>query len=125
MAIRRFPISDSGNVSFWHNGYTYFGEVEVRRTKVIVTIYNGYSIMFATFPYRKADLMQDEEFLISLDTLRLFFGPVEPSFMEDPVKRVLCRMALKRLSPRSQRILHDSYICTADLRFHVLNMLSR
>lgn len=125
MATRKFPISDSGFVSFWHNGYTYFGEVEVRRFQVIVTIFTGYSIMFASFPYRKAELMQNEFFLTSLDTLRLFYGPVEPSFMEDPVKRVLCNMALKRLSPRSQRILHDSYICTADLHSKVLNMLSR
>lgn len=125
MATRKFPISDSGFVSFWYNGYTYFGEVEVRRFQVIVTIFNGYSIMFATFTYRKADLMRNEDFLTSLDTLKLFYGQVEPSFMEDPVKRVLCNMALKRLSPRSQRILHDSYICTADLHSHVLNMLSR
>lgn len=115
MDSRKFPISDSGFVSFWHNSYAYFGEVEVRRSKVIVTIFNGYSILFASFPFRKSALMQDEYFLTSLDTLRLFLGPVEPSFLEDPVKRVLCRMALKRLSPRSQRILHDSYICAAKL----------
>lgn len=125
MATRKFPISSSGFVSFWHNGYTYFGEVEIRRFQVIVTIYNGYSIMFASFPFRKADLMQNEEFLYSLDTLKLFYGPVESSFMEFPVKCVLCRLALKRLSPRSQRILHDSYICTADLHSKVLNLPSR
>lgn len=123
MATIKFPSLESGLVSFWYNGYLYDGNVEVRRSEVVVSIYNGYSIMFATFHFRKSYLMADALFLSKLDSLKSDFD--DPALRELPLLRFLCFMAVRRLSHRSQRILQDSYFCAADIRAKVLNMLSR
>lgn len=104
-----FPISQSGKVNFWYCGTFMSAEIEVRRYHVIVTLYNGYSIMFATFRFRKSALLKDSYFLFFMEGL-IDFAQFEPSF-----QRLLCRMAVSRLSRRSQDILVDSYKCVSEL----------
>lgn len=100
MKKRRFPALTSDTVFFWYCSFLMSAYVEVRRYHVIVTLYNGYSIMYATFRFRKSDVLKDPSFIYDLDA---------------PVKRILCRMALRRLSARSVYILVDSYKCVSEL----------
>lgn len=98
-----FPVLTSGVVHFWFYGFLMSAYVEVRRFEVIVTLYNGYSIMFATFRFRKSALMRNDGFLFRFSTFE------DSSSYELPLKRILCRMAVSRLSSRSLDILVDSY----------------
>lgn len=107
MKKRVFPVVTPGVVHFYHRGFLISAEVEVRRFEVIVTLYNGYSIMFATFHFRKSVLLSDP-FFTSL-IAELWSDPLVTSPYESVLKRCLCRMALRRLSCRSLDILVDSY----------------
>lgn len=110
MLIRRFPKIQSGKVCFRFRDHLMTAFVEVRRVYVIVTLYNGYSIMFASCHFRKSALMRTEGFLFWL-------SPFEhSSSFELPLKRILCRMAVSRLSSRSLDILVDSYKCASEFR---------
>lgn len=113
MAIRKFPISESGSVHFLFCGYLMSAYVEVRRYNVIVTLYNGYSIMFATFRFRKSVVLKDSFFDLYVDEL-LSAGMDDIPLFEPAFKRILCRMALRRLSSRSLDILVDSYKCVSE-----------
>lgn len=110
MKKRVFPVFSSGVVHFWFYGFLMSAEVEVRRLEVIVTLYNGYSIMFASCHFRKSALMRTDGFLFFLSLFE-----VSSSF-ELPLKRFLCRMAVSRLSSRSLDILVDSYKCASEFR---------
>lgn len=79
-----------------------------------VTFYNGYSILYATFSFRKSDLLRDPSFISRLDSL-LHVGYDDDVLLDAPVKRILCRMALRKLSARSVSILVDSYKCASEL----------
>lgn len=114
MKKRRFPALSSGTVFFWYCSYLMSAYVEVRRYHVIVTLYNGYSIMYATFRFRKSDVLRDPFFIYDLDCL-LHVGLDDDALLDSPVKRILCRMALRRLSARSVYILVDSYKCVSEL----------
>lgn len=103
MKKRSFPVTTSGVVHFLFCGILMSAYVDVRRYNVIVTIYNGYSIMFATIHFRKSALMRDTGFLFSISP------SVDSLSFDLPLKRILCRMAVSRLSSRSQDILVDSY----------------
>lgn len=107
-----FPVITSSVVHFYHRGFFMSAEVEVRRFEVVVTLYNGYSIMFASFHFRKSALLRDP-FLISLIS-ELWSDPLVSSPYESVFKRCLCRMALCRLSVRSLNILVDSYKCVSE-----------
>lgn len=110
MSKRRFPALTSDTVFFWYCSFLMSAYVEVRRYHVIVTLYNGYSIMFASCHFRKSALMRTEGFLFWL-------SPFEhSSSFELPLKRILCRMAVSRLSSRSLDILVDSYKCASEFR---------
>lgn len=110
MKKRVFPVLTSGVVHFWFYGFIMSAEVEVRRLEVIVTLYNGYSIMFASCHFRKSALMRTEGFLFWLSPFE------DSSSFELPLKRILCRMAVSRLSSRSLDILVDSYKCASEFR---------
>lgn len=114
MKFRSFPIHESSLVLYWFRGHLISAYVEVRRYNVVVTLFNGYNIMFATFRFRKSDILHDPYFNGSIDEL-LFAGLDDFSLLEFPVKRILCRMALNRLSSRSLDILADSYKCVSEL----------
>ena len=114
MRLRIFPIHESDSVFCWFRGHLISSYVEVRRYNVIVTLYNGYNIMFATFRFRKSAIMHDLYFIGSIDEL-FSAGLDDFSLLEAPVKRILCRMALNRLSSRSLDILVDSYKCASEL----------
>lgn len=105
-----FPVTTSGVVHFLFCGFLMSAEIEVRRLEVIVTLYNGYSIMFASFHFRKSALMRNEGFLFRFSNFE------DSSSYELPLKRILCRMAVLRLSSRSQDILVDSYKCVSEFR---------
>ena len=107
MKKRVFPVLTSGVVRFRSCGFLMSADVEVRPLEVIVTIFNGYSIMFATFHFRKSRLLKDPFFIFSLGLIISEFEDV--SSHESLIKRTLCRMALLRLSTRSLDILKDSY----------------
>ena len=107
MKKRVFPVLTSGVVHFLSCGVLMSAEVEVRRFEVIVTLYNGYSIMFATFHFRKSRLLIDPFFVSSLGLIISEFEDV--SSHDSLIKRTLCRMALLSLSTRSLGILVDSY----------------
>lgn len=108
MKKRRFPALTSDTVFFWYCSYLMSAYVEVRHLEVIVTLYNGYSIMFASCHFRKSALMRNEDFLFWLSAFE------DSSSFELPLKRILCRMALRRLSARSLNILVDSYKCVSE-----------
>lgn len=114
MSRRRFPALSSDTVFFWYCSYLMFAYVEVRRYHVIVTLYNGYSIMYATLRFRKSDVLRDPFFTSSLDDL-VAAGLDDSVLLDAPLKRILCRMALRRLSARSVYILVDSYKCVSEL----------
>lgn len=114
MKKRRFPALSSDTVFFCYCSFLMSAYVEVRRYHVIVTLYNGYSIMYATFRFRKSDLLRDPSFIYDLDCL-LHAGLDDDALLDAPVKRILCRMALRRLSARSVYILVDSYKCVSEL----------
>ena len=108
MKKRFFPVLTSGVVHFLFCGVLMSAYVEVRRFEIIVTLYNGYSIMFASFHFRKSALMRDSGFLFSVSSF------VDSLSFDLPLKRILCRMAVCRLSSRSQDILVDSYKSVSD-----------
>lgn len=114
MKKRVFPVTTSGVVHFYFCGFFMSAEIEVRRFEVVVTLYNGYSIMFATFHFRKSELLKDPSFIYDLDCL-LHVGLDDDVLLDAPVKRILCRIALRRLSARSVYILVDSYKCVSEL----------
>ena len=107
MKKRVFPVKTSGVVHLPFCGFLISAQVEVRRFDVIVTIYNGYSIMFATFPYRKSAVLRDPFFSSHLD--EALSSAADISVYEPFFKRCLCLMALRRLSSSSLEILVDSY----------------
>ena len=108
MKKRVFPVITPCVVHFLFGGVLMSAEVEERRYEVIVTLYNGYSILFATFHFRKSALMRDTGFLF-----RFSYSEASSSF-GILLKRILCRMAVSRLSSRSQDILLDSYKCVSE-----------
>lgn len=110
MKKRFFPVTTSGVVHFLFCGFLMSAEIEVRRLEVIVTLYNGYSIMFASFHFRKSALMRNVGYLFSSSHFE------DSSSYDLPLKRILCRMAVLRLSSRSQDILVDSYKCVSEFR---------
>lgn len=119
-----FPITESDLVSFWNQGYLYSAHLEVRRSIVVVTIYNGFSVMFCSFRLRKSDILADEYYKGCVSELRMF-GFDDPALLVQPLSRVICNMAYFRLSPRSQRILLDSYICASEIRARLQKKSSR
>lgn len=105
MVIRKFPKIQSGKVLFRFRDHLMTAFVEVRRVYVIVTLYNGYSMMFVNFRFRKCDLLKEPSFLRDLYELQ----DLDLISLGDPVLRLLCRLALSHLSSRSLDILSDSY----------------
>ena len=112
MKKRVFPVTTSGVVHFYFCGFFMSAEIEVRRFEVVVTLYNGYSIMFATFHFRKSAVLRDFSFSFYID--ELLSDGKDTSLFEPLFKRCLCRMALRRLSFRSLNILVDSYKCVSE-----------
>ena len=112
MKKRVFPVTTSGVVHFYFCGFFMSAEIEVRHFEVIVTLYNGYSIMFATFHFRKSAVLRDFSFSFYID--ELMSDGQDTSLYEPFFKRCLCRMALRRLSVRSLNILVDSYKCVSE-----------
>lgn len=112
MKKRVFPVTTSGVVHFFFCGFFMSAEIEVRRFDVVVTLYNGYSIMFATFHFRKSAVLRDSFFSFYVD--ELLSDGKDISLFDPLFKRCLCRMALRRLSVRSLDILVDSYKCVSE-----------
>lgn len=112
MKKRVFPVKTSGVVRLSYCGFLISAEVEVRRFHVIVTLYNGYSIMYVTFRFRKSDVLRDSFFSSHLD--EALSSAANISVYESFFKRYLCLMALRRLSVRSLEILVDSYCSVSE-----------
>lgn len=105
MAIRKFPKIQSDKVFYRLRGHLMFAYVDVRRFHVIVTFYNGYSLLFVRVRLRKCVLLDDVTFSRALDELI----DNDLLFLNDAVLRLIIYNALTHLSSFSLDDLVDSY----------------
>lgn len=105
MAIRRFPKIQSDKVFFRLRGFLMSAYVDVRRFHVIVTFYNGYSLLFVRVRLRKCVLLDDVTFSSALAELI----DNDMLFLNDAVLRIIIDNALTHLSSFSLDDLVISY----------------
>lgn len=105
MATCRFPKIQSDNVFFRLRGFLMSAHVDVRRFHVLVTFFNGYSLLFVRVRLRKCVLLDDATFSCALDELIRS----DMLFLNDAILRIVIDNALTHLSSFSLDELVNSY----------------